>query len=237
MGTYYSAINAPLKAIDFLKKARTMGTTPDFRLEYEILNNQFSALQEGLLPLDTLKIQARRVLKLNTSEKQRFFILFKLVSLLKDYPADQGLKRRLKSLKRMVDENSIELSDWQKNKINVLYQLYIARNIKKAVELKKSTLPENWQENPSQLNSFAWWCFEHKINLPEAAQLAQKGAELASDPDEKASILDTWAEILSLQGKHQKAIEVEQQAIDLNPQRKLFKRNLEKFKKRLENKK
>ena len=35
------------------------------------------------------------------------------------------------------------------------------------------------RDDPSALNSFAWWCYENDLNLPEAYDLALKGASLA----------------------------------------------------------
>jgi hypothetical protein len=92
-------------------------------------------------------------------------------------------------------------------------------------------MPEGWDENAGDLNTFSWWCFEHKINLDEAEKLARMGAELAEPGGEKAMILDTLAEIVNLKGKPKEAVKVTKLAIKESPGRKFYQEQLTRFEK------
>jgi tetratricopeptide (TPR) repeat protein len=88
-------------------------------------------------------------------------------------------------------------------------------------------------EDARALNAFAWWCFENKINLEEARQLAEKGVTLAKPGGEKAMILDTLAEICNELGNRGDAVETTRAALAESPNNAYFKRQLERFEKLL----
>jgi hypothetical protein len=97
------------------------------------------------------------------------------------------------------------------------------------VELKRATLPEDWKDSPTQLNRFAWWCLEAMANLEEAEVLARRGADLAPPGPERANILDTAAEICNARGNCDDAVELIRLAIENDPDRELFRTQLERF--------
>jgi len=125
-----------------------------------------------------------------------------MVLLLPKAPQDAELQTYLKEPVQRLENQPDLISERARNEAEVLNCLFVLKDWKQAVEKKKARLPEGWQENPDQLNNFAWWCFENKINLDEAEALARKAVELTTDSKDKANILDTLAEILSLKGKH-----------------------------------
>jgi tetratricopeptide (TPR) repeat protein len=108
--------------------------------------------------------------------------------------------------------------------------LLIDKDREKALQLKRASMPTEWRDDPGQLNSFAWWCYENDVNLEEAFTLAMRGVELATENGDKANILDTAAEIAFKRGDRNKAIELEEQAIKLMPDRKGFQESLARFK-------
>jgi tetratricopeptide (TPR) repeat protein len=101
--------------------------------------------------------------------------------------------------------------------------------VEKAVQLKKESLGEGWEEDPRSLNSLSWWCFERRINLEEAEALARKGVALAADDATKARILDTLAEILYARGSADEALAMIEQAITAAPDREHYKKQRERF--------
>jgi tetratricopeptide (TPR) repeat protein len=114
-----------------------------------------------------------------------------------------------------------------------LHALYIEKDEAKAVELKKAAMDEGWMDDAGALNSFAWWCFEHRVNLPEALELADRGIELAEPGRQKAMILDTAAEICNQLDDCQRAVELTQRAINEDPDNDFYKQQLERFEERL----
>ena len=119
----------------------------------------------------------------------------------------------------------------QKEAINILHTIYLDKNPDKAVALKKASMPEGWDENAKDINSFSWWCFEHKINLDEAEKLARMGADLAEPGSEKAMILDTVAEIVNFKGDPKEAVEITKLAIQESPERQFYQDQLARFEK------
>jgi tetratricopeptide (TPR) repeat protein len=109
------------------------------------------------------------------------------------------------------------------------YVLLVEDQPAQAIRLKKEALPEGWQDDPGELNGFAWWCFQNRVNLEEAEDLALKGARLATDAAVRANILDTAAEICNARGDGTRAIELMEKAIELDPDKAYFREQLERF--------
>ncbi len=107
--------------------------------------------------------------------------------------------------------------------------LLVEHDTDKAVKLRKQLLPDGWQDDPDQLNSFAWWCFQNGVNLDEAEKLALHGAEIADDDATRANILDTAAEISAALGKPDDAVAHAKRAAELDPDKDYFQQQVERF--------
>lgn len=105
----------------------------------------------------------------------------------------------------------------------------IEKDMPKAVELKRAAMPAGWRDDAEALNAFAWWCFEHKVNLDEANELAQKGADLAPAGAKKAMILDTLAEICNARGNCGDAAQIEARAAAEDPANEHYKERAVEF--------
>jgi tetratricopeptide (TPR) repeat protein len=116
-----------------------------------------------------------------------------------------------------------------KDQIQISYVLYIEKNAKKAVELKKKSYEDGWQDNANNLNSFAWWCFENQINLQEAEKIAERGVKLAEAGSEKANIMDTLAEIVNLLGEPVRAFEIINKAVKEDPESEYLQKQQVRF--------
>jgi hypothetical protein len=127
--------------------------------------------------------------------------------------------------KDVTDENL----QYYTTRINISYTLHIEKDIDKAVKMKKNSFDEGWQDKPNSLNSFAWWCFENKINLEEAEKMAERGVKLAENGIAKANILDTWAEIANLRGDPVRAAKLIDEAVKENPDSEFFKKQQKRF--------
>jgi tetratricopeptide (TPR) repeat protein len=134
--------------------------------------------------------------------------------------------RRGQEYARMVSDDKLQR---YKDRINISYTLYIEKDIGKAVRLKKKTFKDGWQDSPDNLNNFAWWCFENKINLQEGEKMAERGAKLAESGSQKANILDTQAEIANLRGDPVRAARLSDEAVKEAPDREFFKKQQQRF--------
>jgi tetratricopeptide (TPR) repeat protein len=136
------------------------------------------------------------------------------------------------SIEETVDSKDEDIVH-KRTKLMPDYTLHIKKDTKKAVKLKKESMPEGWQKEANELNNFAWWCFENNINLKEAEKSARKGIELASPGNEKANILDTLAEICNLSGDCGDAVEYIRLAVAEDPENEYFQDQLIRFEKLL----
>ncbi len=118
-----------------------------------------------------------------------------------------------------------------RSQIEIEYAILVDKDLDQALTLKRATYDEGWMDEPNQLNSFAWWCFEHSINLEEAESLARRGIELSPAGPDRASILDTAAEICNARSNCEDAVELMRQAVAEAPEKEHFKKQLERFEK------
>ena len=107
--------------------------------------------------------------------------------------------------------------------------LRIDNDLETAVQLKKESMPEGWKDSPGDLNNFAWWCFENKVNLEQAEKLARSATELAEPGQEKAMVLDTLAEICNELGNCGEAVALMQSALEETPDNEYFQKQLKRF--------
>lgn len=106
---------------------------------------------------------------------------------------------------------------------------YVDQDMDRAVEIKRTTMPEGWMESADQLNAFAWWCFENEVNLDEAEEMARKGVELSEEGGARANILDTLAEICNLKGDCGEALEIIRRAAAEDPSNEYIQRQVARF--------
>lgn len=97
-----------------------------------------------------------------------------------------------------------------------------------ALALRRDHLGLDWRNDVARLNSFAWWCFEHDVNLKEAESLAQRGVDL-SEGVERANVLDTLAEIVNARGRRNEARDLIDDALKLNPDSDFLKSQKTRF--------
>jgi thioredoxin-like negative regulator of GroEL len=109
------------------------------------------------------------------------------------------------------------------------HALYVENDAERAIEIKKASMPEDWTEDSQALNAFAWWCFENKVDLEEAEQLARRGVELAEPGVQKALVLDTLAELCNVNGSCGESLELIRMAIAEDPDNDYYARQAERF--------
>ena len=134
------------------------------------------------------------------------------------------------ALEATKDGASGSLADARKQLL-VTEALYVKGDVEAAAVLKRQAMPEGWMTDASQLNEFAWWCFEKKVNLAEADTLARKAIELSPAGAERAQILDTLAEICNEREHCSEAVDLMRQAIKEDPAEAHYKEQLERFEK------
>ncbi len=139
-------------------------------------------------------------------------------------------------LKRAVAESEGSQDEWVQTRLKSLrvdHALFVEKDAAKAVALRRANQPEGWLEKAEELNAFAWWCFENRVNLEEAETLARKGVGLAENGKTKAELLDTVAELCNARGSCQDAVSNIELAIQADPQNEHYQKQLQRFRKLL----
>ena len=113
--------------------------------------------------------------------------------------------------------------------LQVTHALLVEKNTARAVDIRRSLLPANWQEDAKRLNQFAWWCCSNGVNLDEADALVLKAVELAKSDPERARYLGTAAEISLKRGDATAAVERGRRALALAPDNEQIKEQVAKF--------
>jgi tetratricopeptide (TPR) repeat protein len=219
-------------AVEYYRTARNMEPNPMAAAEYTegILTSMFYGSRSGQFEFADVDAEASQVMAHPMAPVDaKMGVASMLVYLAKSTDNTEKaipyLETAMKVSEGSTDEGILE----QRASLAVDHALLVEQDKDKAVELKRATLDEGWQEAAGALNEFAWWCFENTVNLEEAEQLALKGVKLAETDGERANILDTAAEICNALGNCEEAVARIKQAIELDPQKDYFQTQLARF--------
>jgi len=230
LASYYDSKGEYKNAATYYTKASTLNTDNTKDYSYKIFQAHYYGKRKDLFTLDEIKVAANNALESNqTMNEQKIRVVYIMGNFIKDNKDDADLVNYLKQVDEYLEGADEQKIKRMKGQINILQTLYVNNNMDKAVQLKKATLPDGWDEEVKQINGFSWWCFKHGINLEEAENFARKGTELAEPGNEKAMILDTLAEIINLRGNSKEAVEVIKLAMKEAPENEYYTKQLERF--------
>ncbi len=229
LGHYYAAVDELPEAAGYFEQAIEMAGTGD-TFEFDLFLVKSWGIHDQLFTEDELKAAADEALASPAITIDQIVSVGTSIATLVDDAAAAlpYVEAALAAAEGTEDENLLEA----RGELEIAYALGTG-DTELAVRLKRETMPEGWDEDSRDLNSFAWWCFEHEVNLEEAEQLARKGAELAEDDVMKAMILDTAAEIVNLRGDRAGAITLMKEALALDPDNEWYRKQLDRFEGRL----
>jgi len=215
-------------AVKYFRTARDLDPSRAAYCSDQILSNMFYGSRDSVFTFDEVASEADLALAAPGATVDQIESLAAMMSSLAQ--SMEIPERAAPYLKAALDQDigDAEPSPTRQG-LMVEHALLVDHDAGKAVKLRKSMLPEDWQQDAGQLNSFAWWCFQNEINLDEAQKLAMQGVDLARDDEARASILDTAAEISAARGQLADAVGFAQRAADLAPDKDYYKEQLQKF--------
>lgn len=225
------------KALELLNYASKNRTDAVADVDYQIFETQYVyRMREGeAVSLETLEQAAQAAVKENGEQLPQ--IAQYMMQSAKQAKNTEILKAHLKSAVAYYQAQGVDLANDAKfADLWADAALHLDGNKEEAAKRYLAGMPENWREDAGKLNSYAWWCFENEVNVSEARDLAAKGVALSEPGKGKAMILDTQAELEHLIGNTAAAVNLTEQAIKENPTSAFYKKQLERFRKALNDK-
>ena len=230
LAQYNASMDNNKKAVEYYTKAEQLEKGNNFA--FDIFQYTVYGAANGEFTYDDAEKAADKVFASDTVEN-KVYAAYKMSNLAKEGGKTEDVAKYLSiginDAKGSDNPDVKQLNDY----LEIDYSLYVAKDTAKAVEYKKATLGDNWMEDPQQLNSFAWWCYENNCDLEEAETLAKKAVELSEPGSSRAMILDTVAHICKSLGKNDDAIKYMEMAAKDDPGNKGYQTTLEKFKQEL----
>jgi tetratricopeptide (TPR) repeat protein len=232
LARYSNSLNEYKDAVKYFSAAQKINDDPDLNYSFEIFDNTSDGAGKDMFTFEDAVQAADAVLASEKSTADdKYGVARKMTSLaVKKERVDVAapyLEAGIKTLEGSEDDTDVK----RHARLMADYSLYVSNDKDKAVSFKKKTMPEGWLDKPGDLNGFAWWCFENKVNLEEAEQLSRKSVKLAEPGNRKAMYLDTLAEICNALDDCHQAVELMKMAIKEAPDKDFYKEQLERFEK------
>jgi tetratricopeptide (TPR) repeat protein len=221
-----------VEAVRYLEAASRLDTDPQAKARYELAKFQAMSrgIKSGAYTGAEVKAQADRVIdQPDIDGKTLLEVAYDMGRVARQTEDMTLYTPYLKVAFTASDGTSDEDAQKYRDYLKADYLLFVEQDPDAAVAAKKARLGEGWKQDPKQLNSFAWWCFENRVNLEEAQELALEGVRLATDDAQRANILDTAAEICNARGDCTKAVELIREAVELNPASDYLREQLVRF--------
>jgi thioredoxin 1 len=234
LAKFHAAREEVQKSFTFYEKAYELNSDPNVDYSTEIFMVAYDGWRNDEVTKDQMVKAAERVLAWEGRSPSDVIWIARYMTAVGRRENDLEifvpyLKAAVSESENVTDESVVKM----RQALLVDHALYVEKDIDAAIALRKERLPEGWEQNPDALNAFAWWCFENKINLEEAEQMARNGVELAEAGSSKAMILDTLAEICNLRGSCKDAVLYIEMAIKNDPDREYFRKQQVRFQKEL----
>ena len=226
LGEYHTSLGEFTEAAEHLETALGFDEA-DAGLTFDVFRLYAWGQDEGAFSTEQLRSAADRALERGALDAGQALKVARIMA--RASRGDESLSpARYIERALQITEGDPELED-ERRLVLIEEALHVTGDARRALELKRETLPADWEEDSDELNSFAWWCFENELNLEQAEALARRGAELAGSDSAKAMILDTVAEIAFLRGNAAEARDLARQAMELDPDNDYYPEQLARF--------
>lgn len=230
-GAYYTQQMDSEKAVAAFVQARALSDSPEKSYASDLFMARLIGAYSGPVDLDGLITSAEEVFAAEDLAAPEAIQVANTVAAIAGREGKAKLAAPfLEKAVAIAEAARLDPSE-KKAHANLLVEhaLIVDQDPERALELKRTSMGEGWEDSPQKLNGFAWWCFEHGINLEQAERLALRGTELADAGSDRAMILDTLAEIRFARGDHEGATEAAKAAVTAEPENDYYQKQLARF--------
>jgi tetratricopeptide (TPR) repeat protein len=125
-------------------------------------------------------------------------------------------------------EEARTLGDWERNPdLRFDYAHYVLGDHELAARERRAIVEQ--RPSPYTINIYAGYCFEHRVDLDAAEELAREGIEMEGSPQTIAMLTDTLAELVNLHGETEEALGLIERCIELDPDNEHFRNQERRF--------
>jgi tetratricopeptide (TPR) repeat protein len=229
LGRYSSSMGEYKEAVAYYSRANVL-SSQSYGYLAEIFDNTANGAAKNIFTYDDVTKAADAIINLPHADVGSVIqVSEKMIGLAKANNKPQDLAKYIQTgLDATATSDDPDIKKFH-SELMVEFALSVKGDTTTAVEYKRAAMPDKWQDDPDNLNEFAWWCFENKTNLVEAEKLARKSIELAKPGRAKANSYDTLAEIVNAKGNPKEALELSQKSVAEDPSNKYFQTQVERF--------
>ena len=237
LAQYFTETQEYLDALKYYRRAENLGGDRTLDYSFQIFKSIGNAAWTDMAPLDSVYPLADRYLKSGLKNQQNLVKLATIMSrLTRKYEDVSHLEKYLQAgidaCSGKQDESSLE----SYHLLVAELALQIDNDTIAAIGIREKGMGDNWERQPPKFYPYAQWCLERKVNLAEAETFARRAIEVARTPEFKARVMNTVAEICYARGNAQEAVHMIVLAIEQHPDNPFYDKQLEKFRKDLEEK-
>ena len=208
-----------------------MELDPENRFDYGIRAVLWlrEGLADGRLDLDALEGFSRPLVEDGTGTAEEYMTL---AIVLAENLAEAHPDRFSPYATAAIESNAEATDPMQRLRrsyLQMLVALHRDHDAETALVHRRELLSDGYEEDTRELNGFAWWCLQNRVNLEEGERFARKAVELERDPRLRANIMDTVARFCDLRGDHEDALQWMEQAAQLDPQQPYYRQQADRF--------
>jgi thioredoxin-related protein len=229
---YFHDAREHLKAISYYRRAGEIIGSGAYDYSFDIFTNTADAIWKDLLPFEDALAAADTVLARGITANV-INVARIMIRLARDKGGSGKIGKYIQAGIDATADKPDEKNRQMHETFKIDYILFGKGDTTAAVELKKESLGEGWEDDPDRYFPFAEWCLERKINLREAEMYAVWASEFASPGRFRARVLSTLAQICDAGGKTEKAIRVMEDALKEDPDNDIYLQQWEHYHRKL----
>jgi tetratricopeptide (TPR) repeat protein len=227
---YFSGAGENLKAVDYYRKLINLGKETGVDYSYKIFENIAYAVWNDELAFNEVLPAADAVLTAERKNDKNIIDVARLMTRLADKAGRLDILEKYLKAGIAVSSNTKDMQIQSAGvELRADYAIYIEKNIDKGIAIKKSAMPQGWQDDRDQFYMFTKWCLIRKVNLAEAEMFARKTLTQVEPGRFRARAYSTLAEILEASKKIDQAIEALKAAVEHDPENDYYKKELKRL--------
>ncbi len=205
------------QAAPYFASALERGAPGEQRLD--LIWAYLTGLDEGWSNVEQIKQVATSAVAQPADTERYWYRLYSLMKQVADHAKDDSLRHPY--LEKAVEEERASGNLANNPWLRFDYAHYHLKDHLAAAQARRDAL--EFQDNVWSRNLYCWYCFENRVQLAEAEEVAREGVVMDALPAHVAMLMDTLAELVFLKGETAEALKLVEDCIELDPENKYYR--------------